>query len=102
MSLFWTMRTAGGSGEASKAAARATGEARRARTDVQEMEERLDRALLACEAMWTVTKDTETPSPTGRGGALFELTDRVIVVTGGARASGSPIAGPSPPPAPGW
>ncbi len=43
----------GGHGEA----ARATGDARRARTDVQELEARLDKALLASEAMWTIMRD---------------------------------------------
>ena len=38
-------------------AARATGDARRARTDVQELEARLDKALLASEAMWTIMRD---------------------------------------------
>ncbi len=38
-------------------AARATGDARRARTDVDALEARLDKALLACEAMWTIMRD---------------------------------------------
>lgn len=38
-------------------AARATGDARRARTDVNDLEARLDKALLACEAMWTIMRD---------------------------------------------
>jgi len=38
-------------------AARATGDARRARTEVQELEARLDKALLASEAMWTIMRD---------------------------------------------
>ena len=35
-----------------------------------------------------MTKDTETPSSPGRGAALFDLTERVIVVTGGGRGIG--------------
>ncbi len=38
-------------------AARASGDARRSRTDFQEMEARLDKAMLACEAMWTIMRD---------------------------------------------
>jgi hypothetical protein len=38
-------------------AARAEGKARRVGTDVAELEARLDRTLLACEAMWTILRD---------------------------------------------
>lgn len=38
-------------------AARATGDARRAQTDVSILEARLDKAMLACEAMWTIMRD---------------------------------------------
>ena len=38
-------------------AAHAKGDARRTRTDFQEMEARLDKAMLACEAMWTIMRD---------------------------------------------
>lgn len=38
-------------------AAEAKGEGRRVRTNVEELEARLDRAMLACEAMWTILRD---------------------------------------------
>lgn len=38
-------------------AAKASGEARRARTDFQEMEARLDKIILACEAMWSLMRE---------------------------------------------
>jgi hypothetical protein len=38
-------------------AARAEGTARRVGTDVIELEARLDRTVLACEAMWTILRD---------------------------------------------
>lgn len=37
--------------------AKAGGDARRARTDYQELEARLDKAVLACEAMWTLIRE---------------------------------------------
>ena len=51
MSFFYHSR--GGHVEA----AEAKGDARRSRTDFQEMEARLDKAMLACEAMWTFMRD---------------------------------------------
>jgi hypothetical protein len=41
----------------SRAAAEATGSARRASTSVAQLEDRLDRATLACEAMWHILRD---------------------------------------------
>ena len=54
MSIFWSMAA---SRAAAAEAAEAKGTARRAGTRVEELEDRLDRALLACEAMWTILRD---------------------------------------------
>ena len=55
MTMFWSItRGSSGTGEA---AARAEGAARRAGTEVADLEGRLDRTLLACEAMWTLLRD---------------------------------------------
>lgn len=56
MTMFWMLRE-GMDHAAATGAARASGDARAARTDVAEMEMRLERALLACEAMWTLLRD---------------------------------------------
>ena len=54
MSMFWSMtRSHAGTREA----AQAEGTARRVKTDVGELESRLERTLLACEAMWTILRD---------------------------------------------
>ena len=37
--------------------AEAKGEGRRTRTNVEELESRLDKAMLACEAMWTFMRE---------------------------------------------
>ena len=37
--------------------AQTQGKGRRVRTNVEELEARLDRATLACEAMWTILRD---------------------------------------------
>lgn len=57
MSMFWVMRASQEAKGASSEAARAAGSAQRARNDVAELESRLDRSLLACEAMWTILRD---------------------------------------------
>ncbi len=57
MSMFWAMRATRGSTVAATEAARATGKAQSAQTHVAELEARLDRSLLACEAMWTILRD---------------------------------------------
>ena len=41
----------------SRVAAEASGHARRAKTSVAQLEDRLDRATLACEAMWLILKE---------------------------------------------
>ena len=57
--MFWGL--AGGSTYASMAAAgdaaAASGKAGRAQQGVRELEANLDRALLTCEAMWTILRD---------------------------------------------
>ncbi len=60
MNIFWGMMGAGRIRDSASAGAEvpaASGEARRARTDVQSLEARIDRTLLACEAMWTLLRD---------------------------------------------
>jgi len=41
----------------SREAAEASGQVRRATTSVKQLEDRLERATLACEAMWLILKD---------------------------------------------
>ena len=55
---------------AAREAGHAKGEAQKAKTAVAEMENRLDRALLACEAMWSLVRDKLGVSDT-------ELLDRI-------------------------
>ena len=57
MSIFWSMGTAGRVASASADAAGAANQARTAQNDVQELEVRLERALMACEAMWSLMRD---------------------------------------------
>ena len=57
MNMFWVMRASGAGSGAYSEAARAKGSAQRARNEVADLESRLDRALLACEAMWTIVRD---------------------------------------------
>ncbi len=56
MSFFWGTG-AGMSFAVAADAAEAKGEARVARRNLAQIETRLDRALLACEAMWTLLRD---------------------------------------------
>jgi hypothetical protein len=55
MSTFWAISrsAAAASGEA----ARASSEAQRARSRASEIEAKCDRALLVCEALWTLLRD---------------------------------------------
>lgn len=61
MSMFWAMGAAShamrASARASTKASDARADARTAARDVQELESQLDRALLACEAMWSFMRD---------------------------------------------
>lgn len=59
MNIFWGLAgsTTYGTMAARAEAASASGKAQRVRTDVQALEANLDRALLACEAMWTLLRD---------------------------------------------
>ena len=54
MSMFWALtRSHAGTHEA----AQAEGTAWRVSSDVGELDSRLERTLLACEAMWTILRD---------------------------------------------
>lgn len=59
MSLFLGMAAGGmyASAQAGAEAAGAGAKARRASADVQALEDRLDRTLLVCEALWTLLRD---------------------------------------------
>jgi len=57
MSSFWLWRAVGSDSTAGVNAAGAAQDARTARRDVDSLEMRLDRAMLACEAMWTLLRD---------------------------------------------
>jgi hypothetical protein len=57
VSLFWAMHHVGQSGPAAAAATDASRSAREAKTRVDELEARCDRALLVCEALWTILRD---------------------------------------------
>lgn len=57
MSMFWAMYGAHSAAQASTEAAGARRRAAGAAAKVAELEGRLDRALLACEAMWTILRD---------------------------------------------
>ena len=54
MSMFWAARSGM---SASVDVVQAKGEARSATQKMRELDDRLDRALLACEAMWTILRD---------------------------------------------
>ncbi len=56
MSVFWKMTRAQGA-QASADAAQAQGTARRVGNDLKDLEDQVDRAMLACEAMWTIMRD---------------------------------------------
>ncbi len=70
MNFFWGMGTYGMARSASHDAASASASARRASTDVQMLEDRLERAMLACEAMWMLLRDKT-------GATDQELADRI-------------------------
>ena len=55
MSMFWAISR--GVQRASVDAARASGDAQRARSEVAELEAKCDRALLVCEALWSRLRD---------------------------------------------
>lgn len=57
MGMFWGMSTFHEAFRASGTAERAQSDAARARSMADDVEIRLDRALLACEAMWTLLRD---------------------------------------------
>ena len=56
MSFFWVARM-GTSLAAASTAAEAKGDAQDAKRNAADIDARLDRALLACEAMWTLLRD---------------------------------------------
>ncbi|MHC4697099.1 MAG: hypothetical protein ACYTFA_10180, partial [Planctomycetota bacterium] len=59
MSMFWAMsaRSVARAVSGESAAADVAKTAKAARTDARDVEDRLDRALLACEAMWSILRD---------------------------------------------
>ena len=57
MSMFWGMSAARSAAASQTAATRASSDARQAQTEVQELEARLDRVMLASEAMWTLLRE---------------------------------------------
>lgn len=57
MSMFWAIYGAHSAAQASVEAGGARRRAAGAEARVAELESRLDRALLACEAMWTIMRD---------------------------------------------
>ncbi len=56
MSVFWSM-SAGGVARSMAGESTADNAATAARREAHELEARLDRALLACEAMWSILRD---------------------------------------------
>ncbi len=70
MSFFWATRTNIAAFHASKEAAEAKGTARAVGRGVEDLEVRLDRALMACEAMWSLLRDK-------LGLTDLELLDRI-------------------------
>ena len=69
MTAFMAIR-GGMSYAAASDAAKATGDARAAKRNVADIEARLDRTLLACEAMWTLLRDK-------LGATDVQLIDRI-------------------------
>jgi len=67
MSLFWELHQTKRIGEAESRAAQAKRTATSARQDMAEMQERCDKALMVCEALWTILRDK------------FKLTDEHLV-----------------------
>ena len=57
MSFFWGIQAGRSAAQAATSASRAQGEARKAKTSVDDLQSQLDRALMACEAMWTILRD---------------------------------------------
>ena len=57
MSLFWGMYHGSGAHAAASDARSARRTASDAQLDVRELEARCDRALLICEALWTILRD---------------------------------------------
>ena len=57
MSMFWAVYHGAQSRRAVGAAADAGRSARKAATKVEQLETRCDRALLVCEALWTIMRD---------------------------------------------
>ena len=53
MSMFWAVHSVAGA----QAAAAAAGQARKAEHKTVELEAKCDRALLVCEALWTILRD---------------------------------------------
>ncbi len=57
MSIFYGMHTASRAAYASARANEAARDVRTTKTTVAELEQRLDRAMMACEAMWSMMRD---------------------------------------------
>lgn len=57
MSTFWSIYRTTHAAEATSEGRAAAREARRAQSQVAELEARCDRALLVCEALWTILRD---------------------------------------------
>ncbi len=70
MSAFWALHHSGIASYAQASATDASNRAREARTKVDELETKCDKALLVCEAMWTLLRDK-------LGVTEQELVDRV-------------------------
>lgn len=70
MSFFWAMRQAQ---QASVEVSSAKNAAREARREAESVEEKLDRALIACEAMWSLVRDK-------LGVTDMELLDRITEI----------------------
>ena len=57
MSMFWAMNRVGSSMYAAAEAGAASRDAAKANTKAAEVEAKCDRALLVCEALWTILRD---------------------------------------------
>ncbi len=57
MSIFYGMHAASAAARANATAGEASRTARTTQTTVAELEQRLDRAMMACEAMWVMMRD---------------------------------------------